>query len=112
MTTQYKIEITRIVEEDVLAIFTYIKNNSSITSAKKIVSGLQKKLSSLKSNPDRGNYPAELIWLGIKTYCEIHYHPYRIIYEVLNNKVIVHAIIDGRRDILSFLEQRLLHIFE
>ncbi len=106
----YKIEITRLVEEDILAIFTYIKNNGNLSSAKKIVSALQKKLSSLKLSPDRGNYPPELIWLGIKTYREIHYNPYRIIYEVLSSKVIVHAVVDGRRDTLSFLEQRLLYI--
>lgn len=65
---------------------------------------------SLKLNPERGNYPGELSYLGIKTYREIHFHAYRIIYEVQEHKVYIHAIVDGRRDMLSFLEQRLLHI--
>lgn len=53
--------------------------------------------------PERGNYPKELLALGVKEYRQVSFKPYRAIY-----RVIVYLIADGRRDIRSVLARRLL----
>ena len=63
---------------------------------------------SLSEHPQRGNYPKELLDLGIREYREIFFKPYRIIYRVMGNDVYVLLIADGRRDMQTLLQRRLL----
>jgi toxin ParE1/3/4 len=39
---------------------------------------------------------------------EIHFKPYRIIYQIVESDVYIHAVLDGRRDLQELLEIRLL----
>jgi len=76
--------------------------------AEKIIASLELAINSLAELTDRGSVPKELLSLGIRQYRQLIIKPYRIIYESLPDKVIVHAILDGRRDIPSLLAQRLV----
>jgi toxin ParE1/3/4 len=49
-----------------------------------------------------------LVSLGIADYRETHYKPFRVIYRIARNDVVVYCVVDARRDIRSFLERRLL----
>jgi toxin ParE1/3/4 len=69
---------------------------------------LTKTFNSLSENPHRGAYPRELLSLGIREYREIFFKPYRIIYRVMDEHVYVFLIADGRRDIQTLLQRRLL----
>jgi toxin ParE1/3/4 len=73
-----------------------------------ILEQLKKAFNSLSENPHRGAYPKELLSLGIKEYREIFFKPYRIIYRVMDEKVYVLLIADGRRDMQTLLQRRLL----
>ena len=64
--------------------------------------------SSLSEFPERGVYPKELLALGIRGYREIFLKPYRILCRVVKNGVHVLLIVDGRRDMQSLLQRRLL----
>jgi toxin ParE1/3/4 len=64
---------------------------------------------SLSQFPERGSYPKELAALGIKEYRQTFFKPYRMIYRVIGNQVMIYLIIDGRRDMQSVLERRLLN---
>ena len=55
-----------------------------------------------------GAFPAELLALGIKRYRQVFFKPYRVIYRVLDDNVAVMLIVDGRRNLKSLLERRLL----
>lgn len=46
--------------------------------------------------------------MGMKDFREIHFKPYRVIYELVGNEVFVQLIVDGRRDLQRLLERRLL----
>jgi toxin ParE1/3/4 len=46
--------------------------------------------------------------LGITEYREVHHDPYRIIYRVFERRVVVYCVLDGRRDMQSLLQMRLL----
>ncbi|MBA3017875.1 MAG: type II toxin-antitoxin system RelE/ParE family toxin, partial [Desulfobacteraceae bacterium] len=45
---------------------------------------------------------------GIRDYREIFFKPYRIIYRIDNENVYVYLIVDGRRDMQTLLQRRLL----
>ena len=69
---------------------------------------------SKESSPDSPNYPSgvhilkELLALGIREYREIFFKPYRMIYRVMDKNVYVLLIADGRRDMQTLLQRRLL----
>lgn len=69
---------------------------------------IEKALSRLSKFPGRGAHPQELRALGILEYREIFFKPYRIIYRVMGKNVYVLLIADGRRDMPSLLQRRLL----
>ena len=46
--------------------------------------------------------------MGITEYRELHHKPWRMIYRIIEEDVIVYCIADGRREMQSFLERRLL----
>ena len=62
----------------------------------------------LESIPERGPIPAELAALGLFDYRQHLNWPYRLIYRVFGVSVCVSVIADGRRDMQSLLERRLL----
>lgn len=52
--------------------------------------------------------PTELFDIGVLEFRELHHNPYRIIYSVESATVYVHCVLDGRRDIETILQERLL----
>jgi toxin ParE1/3/4 len=65
-------------------------------------------LSRLDEFPERGNVPKELVEIGVREFREAHHKPYRLIYRVTEDKVIVYCVLDGWRDMQSLLRRRLL----
>jgi toxin ParE1/3/4 len=45
---------------------------------------------------------------GVKDFREVLFKPYRVIYEVTGNRVVVLGCFDGRRDMQLLLERRML----
>lgn len=93
---------------DLLDINDYYLCEVSDRVANGIIDGLEAAVNNLVEFPDRGSIPKELLALGIRQYRQIIENPYRIIYEILTDQIVVHAILDGRRDMQSLLMQRIL----
>lgn len=93
---------------DVLAINDYYLIEVDDKTAAKIIDRLEAAVNSLADLTERGSIPKELLSLGIHQYRQLIVKPYRIIYEQFSDKVIVHAVLDGRRDMQSLLMQRLV----
>ena len=53
-------------------------------------------------------YPREFHALGIREYRETRFKPYRVIYRIMEKRVYIYVIADGRRDMQTLLERRLL----
>jgi toxin ParE1/3/4 len=62
----------------------------------------------LSESPERGSYPKELLTLGIREYRQIFFKPYRVIYRIMGDRAYVLLIADGRRDMETLLQRRLL----
>jgi len=93
---------------DLLDINDYYLCEVSDRVASKIIDDLEAAVNNLAEFPERGSIPKELLALGIRQYRQIIENPYRIIYETFADKIVVHAILDGRRDMQSLLLQHIL----
>ncbi len=105
---KYKVILDPQAKLDLKEIFLFVAVNDNIQSANKLLDALEETCYELEKYPDRGHIPPELGTTGIKSYLEIHYKPYRIIYEIENKLVYVHSVIDGRRNIQEILSNRFL----
>jgi toxin ParE1/3/4 len=95
-------------EEDFTEIIEFIANHDSIERADYVLEKLLGVCERLEQHPQRGHFLPELKSLGIKSYREVHFKPYRIIYEIIGRDVFIHLIVDGRRSLMAILERRLL----
>lgn len=104
----FKVNIISDAEKDIFDIYNYVLINDSREKAEYLLSKLEETCLSLKKYPNRGHVPPELERVGIYTYKEIHFKPYRIIYEITEKIVFIHCVLDGRRSLQELLENRLL----
>lgn len=78
------------------------------TNADHVLDRLLELAENLASTPERGSAPKELRALGIDEYRQVFFKPYRIRYRVLDKRVVIYVIADGRRDMQSLLARRLI----
>ena len=106
--TEYRVRIAREAEEDLAELVDYIAQHNSVERADFLLDKLMTVCERLERHPERGHFLPELRALGIKTFREVHFKPYRVIYEVIGRAVFVLLIVDGRRSLQAILERRLL----
>ena len=106
--TKFRVRIVREAEEDLAELVDYIAQHDSVERANYVLERLITVCERLEQHPERGHFLPELRSLGIKTYREVHFKPYRIIYEVVGREVFILLIVDGRRSLQAILERRLL----
>jgi len=95
-------------EKDLFEIYEYIKKTGHPFNGMGLYSQIEKVCFALSEMSERGNIPPELERIGVLDYHEIHVKVYRIIYQVFGSDVYIHCILDGRRDIQTILQQRIL----
>jgi toxin ParE1/3/4 len=95
-------------EQDILDIHAYILEHDSRQSADYVFAELERTCLSLSEFPERGHAPPELLRINVTSFLEVHFKPYRIIYQVEGKTVYIHCILDGRRDLQELLLRRLL----
>jgi toxin ParE1/3/4 len=105
---RYRVRVTEEAERDLIDIYRYVAIHDSVEKAAHVLDHLEPLCSSLAELPLRGHIPPELDRIGVTRYREVHFKPYRIIYEVIGQDVFVHCVLDGRRDMQSVLERRLV----
>ena len=105
----FLVQLTDDAVRDLEEICDYIEQHDAPGKADHVLEQIEQAFGSLAKNPRRGNYPKELLDIGIREYREIFFKPYRIIYRVMGQNVYVLVIADGRRDMQTLLQRRLLH---
>ncbi len=105
---KYEVRIDNVAIDDLYAIYRYVANNDSPGKADCLLNNIQKAMLSLETMTARGNHPPEMQRWGIFDFREIFFKPYRIIYEIRDKAVFIHAVLDGRRNCEDLLQQRLL----
>ena len=105
---KYDIFLTHDAEEDIFEIYNYVAFHDSATKAGKLFDKLKDTCLSLDEFPERGHIPPELERINVFDFLEIHYKPYRIIYQIRGKDVYIHCVLDGRRDLQDLLQRRIL----
>lgn len=105
---KYSIELTRSAQADLIDIVEWIVGSDLTERAMHVLDQIQSRLESLFRHPARGSVPSELKNLGIDKYRQVFFKPYRIIYQIRGQRVIVNLIADGRRDMSVLLQRRLI----
>lgn len=104
----FEVFLTADAARDLEEIYQYIVRHDAPGKAEYVLTRIEKTLSSLSKAPERGVYLKELSALGIREYREVFFKPYRLIYRITGDKVYILLIVDGRRDMQSLLQRRLL----
>jgi toxin ParE1/3/4 len=104
----FEVVLTEDAERDLEDLFTYIATHDSRRNAQYVLTRILEIADSLAAAPGRGSQPKELRSLGEQEYRQIFFKPYRLIYRVIGQRVVIYLISDGRRDMQSLLSRRLL----
>ena len=104
----YRVLLTEDALYDLEELDYYITTHDGPGKADHVLSHIEPAILKLGNFPARGNHPPELSSLGIREYREAFFKTYRIIYRVMDKKVFVYLIADGRRDMQALLARRLL----
>lgn len=106
--TKVNVQLDIDAEDDFFEIYRYVALTDSIGQADQLFDSLKRSCLSLRTPPLRGNIPPELQDVGVSQFREIRFKPYRVMYSIDRTTVTVHSILDGRRDMQTLLEERLL----
>lgn len=104
----FRVWLTDDAARDLEALYDYIESHDAPGKAGHVLDQIERAFASLAENPERGARPKELLVVGLREYREIFFKPYRIIYRVMSENVYVMVIADGRRDMQTLLQRRLL----
>ena len=104
----FPVFLTNDAARDLDELYEYIALHDGPQKAVYVLGQIERALSRLSKFPERGTHPKELLALGILEYREIFFKPYRIIYRIMGKNVYVLLIADGRRDMQTLLQRRLL----
>ena len=110
MSKTYKVIFSRYAEEDVNEIIDYhLAVNKEY--ALKLLDDIETRVNELKNLPERGRIVPELEEQNILEYRELIEGYYRIVYAMQNDTVIVHTIVDGRRNFEEIIVGKLMRYY-
>ena len=102
--------ISQFAEDDLNEIVEYYFSLNP-NYVENIVSEFETNVLSLQQYPKRGRIVPELDRQGISQYRELMQGYYRIVYEISEDKIIVHTIIDGRRNFEDIIISKLFRYY-
>ncbi len=105
---RYPVLFTEGAERDLEELYDHVAASDSPLRADHLLDRLLTLVEALATQPGRGAVPRELAALGLREYRQVLFKPYRVIYRVLDAKVYVYLVVDGRRDLGALLSRRLL----
>jgi plasmid stabilization system protein ParE len=95
-------------EQDLKELRSYLVKNISRLTWQKTYDQIKVSIGNLATHPYMGVIPDELEALQLAQYRQILASKNRVIYEVRQDTVFIHVIMDTRRDMMSFLMARLV----
>ncbi len=104
----YKVVFLESAEYDLKELRNYIIHNFSLKTWKTTYSKIKTTVINLKEFPYSGSIPEELEKLNLDQYRQAISGMNRIIYEIRQNIVYIHIIVDSRQDLKQLLTKRLL----
>jgi toxin ParE1/3/4 len=103
----FAVRFTLGAQTDLRCIHAYIAENDSRENADHVARGIIRAALALQELPQRGAHPPELLAKGNRSYRQVFFKPYRILYRIRGNTVYIAVIADGRRNMASLLARRM-----
>ena len=110
MSLIYKTVFSRYAEDDLIEILDYFSSKDPEYSLK-LLKTIENRVAELKKFPERGRIVPELELQNIIEYRELIEGNYRIIFAIQNKTVIIHTIIDARRDFEELIMNKLMRYY-
>ncbi|MCI0570784.1 MAG: type II toxin-antitoxin system RelE/ParE family toxin [Myxococcaceae bacterium] len=107
MSRTYDVQWAEVAVADLEELVDFIEREQPGAAAP-VIDRLEAAAQRLETLPLRGRVVPELARFNIRLYRELIVRPWRILYRVGNGRVLVVAVLDGRRDLESLLLSRLL----
>ena len=104
---KYRVVWVRTASGDLESIAGYIAEDSP-ARALDILDGIERAAEKLAIMPGRGRVVPELVVFGINNYRQLIHFPWRIIYRIAQEEVVVLAVLDSRRRLEDLLLERLV----
>ena len=104
----FAVVLTEDAVRDLDDLYSFIAAQDGRDRADPVLGRIHDKLATLRDFPERGEFPPELAALGIRQFRQIHYKPWRMVYQVSAETVTVMLLADGRQDMQTRLQRRLL----
>jgi len=106
----FKVVILESAELDLKELKAYLVKNFSVETWQNTYDRIKEAIRSLKTFPHAGSIPEELGKLNLSQYRQLISGMNRIIYEVRQDTIYIHIIMDTRRDFKALLTRRLLRV--
>lgn len=104
----FKVVILHSAKTDLKELRDYVMTRFSQSVWFEISAQIKKAMGVLAVSPQAGVVPAEIEMLNLNEYRQVISGLNRIIYEIRQEVVFIHAVVDMRRDMVSLLTKRLL----
>jgi toxin ParE1/3/4 len=103
----FTVRFTNEAHKDLRGIHAWISKNDSVENADYVAREIVRTPLTLREFPQRGAHPPELLLQGNRSYRQLIFKPYRILYRIRAKVVYIAVIADGRRDMALLLARRL-----
>ncbi len=108
MSKLYQVLWASVAESDLAGIVLYIAEESP-GAAKRVLARIKTRTAKLAKSPLQGRVVPELLGQGISLYREVVISPWRVIYRIEGDRVLVLSVIDSRRNVEDVLLGRFLN---
>jgi toxin ParE1/3/4 len=102
----FHVRFTSAARADLREIHAYVAINDSRENADYIAREIVRAALTLRDFPNRGAHPPDLLKRGNRSYRQIFFKPYLILYRVRAQTVFIAIMADGRRDLDALLARR------
>jgi len=104
---RFRVEWAEVAVRDLEEIAAFLALDSP-PDAERAVRRIEKRAAALETSPARGRVVPELARFQIRTWRELVVRPYRLVYRIEGDAVVVLAVFDARRDLEDLLLERLV----
>jgi len=106
MVEVFEVIWTRTAVLDLDEILAYIAAERGVDQALLMYETLRERITSLSTMPRRARQVPEFLDIGLHEYREMIEGPYRLIFRIIDQKIVLLGILDSRRDLEELLIQR------
>lgn len=106
----FKVVIIESAEQDLKELRAYIVKNFSVDTWRTSYSDIKGVIRNLQNFPQAESIPEEIEKLNLTQYRQVLSGMNRVIYEVRQDLIYIHIVVDTRRDMNSLLIRRLVRV--